>query len=233
MARALVPSRAQAQALILAGQVLVGEQKVDKPGQAVASDAAVRLLVSGQRFASRAGDKLAAALEHFTIAVRDRVALDIGSSTGGFTDCLLQHGARHIYAFDSGTNQMIWRLRTDPRVTLRENTNARYLQAGDIAEPADLLTVDVSFISATLLLPALVTLLRAAAEVVILVKPQFEAGREQVGKGGIVSDEAVQQTAVVKVQAAAVALGLEAAGVMPSPIRGAGGNQEFLAYFRR
>lgn len=232
LARGLAPSRQQAQALILAGQVLVNGQRADKSGQLIPSDAELRLLGEPPRFASRAGEKLAAALDHFAIPVAGRVALDIGSSTGGFTDCLLQAGARHVYAFDSGTNQMIWRLRADPRVTLRENTNARYLRPQDIPEPAELLTVDVSFISVTLLLPVLVKLLAPGADAVILIKPQFEAGCGQVGKGGLVRDEAVRQQAIVRVEAAAAAAGLAPQGVLPSPVLGATGNQEYLLYTR-
>ncbi|MGH9474696.1 MAG: TlyA family RNA methyltransferase [Terriglobales bacterium] len=230
VARGLAQSRQRAQAQILAGNVLVNGQRADKPGHAVAADAELALVGSAPRFASRAGEKLAAALAHFGISVAGRVGLDIGSSTGGFTDCLLQHGVRHVYAFDSGTNQMIWRLRTDPRVTLRENTNARYLQPGDMPEPAGMLTVDVSFISVTLLLPALLPLLAPAADAVILIKPQFEAGRGQVGKGGIIRDAAVREAAVAKVWAAAAAAGLRPADALPSPVFGAGGNQEYLLH---
>ncbi|MGH9413825.1 MAG: TlyA family RNA methyltransferase [Terriglobales bacterium] len=232
LARGLAPSRQKAQALILAGQVLANGQKAEKSGQLVPADADLRLLGQPPRFASRAGEKLAAALDHFAIPVAARAALDIGSSTGGFTDCLLQAGARHVYAFDTGTNQMVWRLRTDPRVTLRENTNARYLRPGDVPEPADVLTVDVSFISATLVLPALVPLLAPDADALILVKPQFEAERGQVGKGGIVRDDAVRQQAIARVQAAGAAAGLRPQGVLPSPVLGAGGNQEYLFYAR-
>ncbi|MGH9486421.1 MAG: TlyA family RNA methyltransferase [Terriglobales bacterium] len=230
VARGLAPSRKQAQALVLAGSILVRGQKADKPGAAVAADAELRVLDGGPRFASRAGEKLAAALAHFAIPVAGRLALDIGSSTGGFTDCLLQAGARHVFAFDSGTNQMIWRLRCDPRVTLRENTNARFLTPADIAAPADLLTADVSFISVTWLLPALVPLLAPRADAVILVKPQFEAGRSQVGKGGIVRDRAAQAAAVGRVEQAAAASGLHPCGVLPSPLLGTRGNQEYLLY---
>lgn len=232
LARGLASSRQQAQALILAGQVLVNGQKAEKSGQWTAPDAELRLLGPPPRFASRAGEKLAAALDHFAIPVAGRVALDIGSSTGGFTDCLLQAGARHVYAFDSGTNQMIWRLRADPRVTLHENTNARYLRPEDMPERAELLTVDVSFISVTLLLPVLVKLLAPGADAVILVKPQFEAGRGQVGKGGLVRDAAVRQQAVARVEVAAAAAGLAPQGVLASPVLGATGNQEYLLYAR-
>ncbi|HET9784178.1 MAG TPA: TlyA family RNA methyltransferase [Terriglobales bacterium] len=230
LARELAPSRQQAQALILAGQILVEEQKLTKPGQMVSADAALRRLGEPPRFASRAGLKLEAALDHFQIDVHGRVALDIGSSTGGFTDCLLQRGAARVHAVDSGSNQMIWRLRTDPRVHLREKTNARYLDPAAIGEPISLLTVDVSFISVTLLLPAIIPLLAPPADIVILVKPQFEAGRAQVGKGGIVRDESIRLAAVERVRSAVTSAGAVVRDVLPSPVLGADGNQEYLLY---
>ncbi|MGN6592844.1 MAG: TlyA family RNA methyltransferase [Terriglobales bacterium] len=230
LARELAPSRQQAQALILAGRILVDEQKLTKPGHMVSADAALRRLGEPPRFASRAGLKLEAALNHFQIDARGRVALDVGSSTGGFTDCLLQRGAARVHAVDSGSNQMIWRLRTDPRVHLLEKTNARHLDPAAIGEPVSLLTVDVSFISVTLLLPALIPLLASPADIVILVKPQFEAGRGQVGKGGIVRDESVRLAAVEKVRAAVLAAGATVRGVLPSPVLGADGNQEYLLH---
>ncbi len=230
LARELAPSRRQAQALILAGQILVDEQKLTKPGQQVNSDAVLRRLGEPPRFASRAGLKLEAALDHFQMDVRGRVALDVGSSTGGFTDCLLQRGAARVHAVDSGTHQMIWRLRSDPRVHLLEKTNARYLQPADIGEPATLLTMDVSFISVTLLLPALLPLLAPTADLVILVKPQFEAGRAQVGKGGIIRDESVRLAAVEKVRSALHSTGASVSAVLPSPVLGADGNQEYLLH---
>ncbi len=228
--RQMAETRSRAQAMILAGEVLVNEQKMDKPGALVASDAALRLLQSPQAFISRGGDKLAAALAAWDLKVTGRVCLDIGSSTGGFTDCLLQAGAVRVHAIDSGTNQMDWRLRQDARVRLRENTNARYLAADALGEAVEFAVCDVSFISVTLILPALAGLLAPAAEAVILVKPQFEAGREQVGKGGIVRDPAVQIAAVDKVSGAARELGLIERGRMPSPRRGARGNQEWLLW---
>ncbi|HVA62792.1 MAG TPA: TlyA family RNA methyltransferase [Terriglobales bacterium] len=232
--RGLAPSREQAQALILAGAILVNGQKATKPGHAVAADAELTRVGEPLRFASRAGLKLEAALDHFHLDAAGRVALDVGSSTGGFTDCLLQRGARRVHAVDSGTNQMIWRLRTDPRVHLLEKTNARFLTARDLklerGEEPDLLTLDVSFISATLLLPTLVKLLRRPAEVVVLVKPQFEAGRAAVGKGGVVRDAAARQAAVERVAQALEGLGARAIATIPSPILGAHGNQEFLLH---
>lgn len=228
--RLLAETRSRAQAMILAGGVLVNEQKMDKPGAMVAPDAALRLIHSPQPFVSRGGDKLAAALAAWHLPVSGRICLDIGSSTGGFTDCLLQAGALRVHAMDSGTNQMDWRLRQDPRVRLRENTNARYVSPDALGEAVEFAVCDVSFISVTLILPALSALLAPAAQVVILVKPQFEAGREQVGKGGIVRDPEVQIAAVDKVSGAARELGLIECGRMPSPQLGARGNQEWLLW---
>ena len=228
VARGLTPSREQAQARILAGEVLVGDQKLTKPGSSVPIGAVIRLLGDAPPFVSRGGLKLAAALDHFQIPVVGRVCLDVGSSTGGFTDCLLQRGALRVYAVDSGSNQLDYRLRTDPRVRLHERTNARYLPPAAFGECVDLVTMDVSFISATLLLPAALAQLNPGAVIVILVKPQFEAGRSQVGKGGIVRDPEVHAACVAKVHAALVAAGGTPLGVLPSPILGGAGNQEFL-----
>jgi 23S rRNA (cytidine1920-2'-O)/16S rRNA (cytidine1409-2'-O)-methyltransferase len=239
--RGLAPSRERAQALILASKVLVNEQKIQKPGASVPADAAVRLLGEDLKYVSRGGLKLEKALEHWQISVQGRVCLDVGASTGGFTDCLLQHGAARVIAIDTGYGQMDLRLRNDPRVRLLERTNARYLRPQDVGAAADFVAVDVSFISATLVLPAV---LRAVAggqwsvaserlvEVVVLVKPQFEAGREQVGKGGIVRDPEAQRAAVEKVQAALRELGWGHAAAIESPILGAEGNREFLLYAR-
>jgi 23S rRNA (cytidine1920-2'-O)/16S rRNA (cytidine1409-2'-O)-methyltransferase len=234
--RGLVPSRERAQALILAGRVLVAEQKVEKPGANVAADAPVRLLGEDLRYVSRGGLKLEAALAHWKIDVRGRVCMDVGASTGGFTDCLLQHGARRVIAVDTGYGQFDARLREDPRVRLVERTNARHLKAGDVGEAVDLVAVDVSFISATLVLPAVV----AAAfsdpgrrrELVVLVKPQFEVGRDKVGKGGIVRDAAAREEAVEKIRSAVLVLGFTDVNDMESPIQGAEGNREFLLYGR-
>jgi 23S rRNA (cytidine1920-2'-O)/16S rRNA (cytidine1409-2'-O)-methyltransferase len=231
--RGLVVSREKAQALILAGQVLAAGQKVQKPGALVPADAELRLLGDTPRYVSRAGGKLEAALDRFAVDVRGAVCLDVGSSTGGFTDCLLQRGALRVHAVDSGTNQMEWRLRNDARVHLREKTNARYLAPADIGEPVDLIVVDVSFISVTLLLPALVPLLRPGGAMLVLVKPQFEAGRAAVGPGGIVRDESARAAAVARVRTAVESFGFARIETMPSPILGAEGNQEFLLYARR
>jgi 23S rRNA (cytidine1920-2'-O)/16S rRNA (cytidine1409-2'-O)-methyltransferase len=224
--RGLAPSRERAQALILAGKVLVNQQKIEKPGAAVAFDAEVRLLGEDQRYVSRGGIKLEAALRHWKIDVGGKVCLDVGASTGGFTDCLLQHGAARVIAVDTGYGQMDARLRTDPRVRLFERTNARYLTDKEIEETS-LVTVDVSFISATLFLPAVIAAAHSS-ELIVLVKPQFEAGREQVGKGGIVRDPRAQVAAVQRVRDAVAELGGSAIDVIESPILGSEGNREYL-----
>jgi 23S rRNA (cytidine1920-2'-O)/16S rRNA (cytidine1409-2'-O)-methyltransferase len=235
--RNLVPSRERARALILAGRVLVNEQKVDKPGAAVASDAAVRLLGEDMPYVSRGGIKLQAALDHWHIDVRGRACLDIGASTGGFTDCLLQRGAAHVTAVDTGFGQIAMKLRNDPRVRLVERTNARFLAPGALAEPGaaslTLLVMDVSFISATLLLGPVFAAAPSLSEAVILVKPQFEAGRANIGKGGIVRDPEVHKFTVEKVAQAVVELGWQVVETIPSPITGAEGNVEFLLYAKR
>ena len=228
--RGLAESRTKAQALILAGQVLINGQKASKAGQAVDMDSRVEVLAA-PRFVSRGGVKLEAALEHFAIAAQDKTCLDIGSSTGGFTDCLLQRGAKRVYAFDAGTNQLDWKLRNDPRVVSREQVNARYLTPADVPEPIDLAVCDVSFISITMILPVLPSLLTPVGEIVILVKPQFEVERSQVGKGGIVRDPLLHQAACLRVEQAVAALGYRSS-VIPSPLPGAEGNQEFLLHAR-
>ena len=233
--RGLVPSRERGQALILAGKVLVNEQKIEKAGTAVDSDAIVRLLEDDLKYASRGGLKLEKALVHWDISVDGLVCLDVGASTGGFTDCLLQHGAARVIAVDTGYGQMDFRLRQDPRVRLLEKTNARYLKREDLGgEPVDFVAMDVSFISAALVLPAVVeaafTSDSPGHKLVVLVKPQFEAGREHVGKGGIVRDEAAQLAAVDKVKATLAQLGAQHLDFIDSPILGAEGNREFLLY---
>lgn len=226
--RGLAESREKARALILAGTVTVDGQKSDKPGHAFPEDCRVEV-AQPMPFVSRGGFKLAAALDHFKIDVRGRVCLDVGASTGGFTDCLLQRGAARVYAIDVGHGQLDWKLRNDPRVTVREGVNARYLQQADFPEKFELAVCDASFISATLLIPAIAPLLAESGEMVILVKPQFEVGREQVGKGGIVRDPELHRAACDKVRAAVLALGLTAS-IIESPILGAEGNREFLLY---
>jgi len=232
--RGLAGSRERAQALILAGRVLVEEQKVEKAGASIDSGANIRLLGEDLKYVSRGGLKLERALEHWNIDVRGRVCLDVGASTGGFTDCLLQRGAAQVVAVDTGYGQMDARLREDPRVRLLEKTNARYLRKEHVGGEVDFAAMDVSFISATLVLPALVEAAfgdaRSGKQIVVLVKPQFEAGRENVGKGGIVRDPEVQAAAVEKVRTKLVGLGCTHTEVVESPITGAEGNREFLLY---
>jgi 23S rRNA (cytidine1920-2'-O)/16S rRNA (cytidine1409-2'-O)-methyltransferase len=235
--RGLAPSRERARALILAGRVLVKEQKIDKPGAAVPADAPLRLLGNDLPYVSRGGLKLAAALEQWAISVTGRACLDVGASTGGFTDCMLQHGAAHVTAVDTGFGQIALKVRDDPRVRLLERTNARLLEPGSLsggsAPDLTFLAMDVSFISATLVLPAVFPAAPALAEAVILVKPQFEAGREHVGKGGIVRDPAAHVLAVDRVAACVRSLGWVVVEIAPSPITGAEGNKEFLLYAKR
>ena len=232
--RGLAPSRERAQAMILAGKVLVDQQKVEKSGTLVEGSASIRLLGEDLRYVSRGGLKFERALQHWSVDVGGRVCMDIGASTGGFTDCLLQHGAARVIAVDTGYGQIDLRLRNDSRVRLLEKTNARYLRHEDLGEAVELVAMDVSFISATLVLPAVV---QAAGEkldgIVVLVKPQFEVGRERVGKGGIVRDLVAQQAAVDKVRTGLSELGWGKSDAIDSPILGAEGNCEFLLYARR
>jgi 23S rRNA (cytidine1920-2'-O)/16S rRNA (cytidine1409-2'-O)-methyltransferase len=238
--RGLVPSRERGQALILAGRVLVNDQKLEKAGASVEEDAVIRVIGDDLPFVSRGGLKLARALEHWHIDVAGKTCLDIGTSTGGFTDCLLQNGAAQVIAVDTGYGQIDAVLRNDPRVRLREKTNARYLTpeqlwANEEPRPIGLIAMDVSFISATLVLPAVVQCARSTSaefEAVVLVKPQFEVGRELVGKGGIVRDPEAQQGAVAKVAAAVESLGGAQLEFIESPILGAEGNREFLLHAR-
>jgi 23S rRNA (cytidine1920-2'-O)/16S rRNA (cytidine1409-2'-O)-methyltransferase len=229
--RSLADSREKAQASIMAGDVLVDGQKASKAGQLVSPDARIELTAQ-QRYVGRGGLKLEGALQHFRIDVTGLVAADFGSSTGGFTDCLLQSGAARVHAIDVGTNQLDWRLRKDPRVVVHEGVNARYMELTDLGEPVDLAVCDVSFISATMILPAMVKVLRDDGRIVILVKPQFEVGKGQVGKGGIVREAALHEGACAKVQASANEFGFQTQ-IMESPIAGAEGNKEFLLYGRR
>jgi 23S rRNA (cytidine1920-2'-O)/16S rRNA (cytidine1409-2'-O)-methyltransferase len=233
--RALAPSRERAQALIIAGKILVNGQKIEKSGASVNADAEIRLLGEDLKYVSRGGLKLEHALAHWKINVTGKVCLDVGASTGGFTDCLLQHGAARVIAVDTGHGQIAFQFRKDPRVRLLEKTNARYLTAEQLGELADTIVMDVSFISATLVLPAVVAAAfpqessaPSGRELIVLVKPQFEAGRENVGKGGIVRDSEIQQQAVEKVRAAVQSLGTISTDVIESPILGAEGNREFL-----
>lgn len=241
--RGLALSRERSRALILAGRVLVSEQKIDKPGATVAADAAIRLLGEDQPYVSRGGLKLAAALAHWQIAVKGRACLDVGASTGGFTDCLLQQGAAQVTAIDTGFGQIAMKLRNDVRVRLMERTNARLLEprslepdmlaAAEGEQEKTLLVMDVSFISATLILPAVFAAASSLVEAVILVKPQFEAGREHVGKGGIVRDPEAHELAIRKVADCVQSLGWQVVETIPSPITGAEGNKEFLLYTKR
>jgi len=236
--RGLVPSRERAQALILAGRVLVKEQKMEKAGATVGEEVAIRILGDEVPYVSRGGVKLARALEHWHIDVAGKMCLDVGASTGGFTDCLLQAGAARVIAVDTGYGQMDAQLRTDPRVRLLEKTNARYLTpeqlwGSDPPQPIGVVAMDVSFISATIVLPAVVRCVGAASpqwELVVLVKPQFEVGRGQVGKGGIVRDAGAQLIAAAKVASAVEGLGGATIQAIESPILGAEGNREFLLH---
>jgi len=241
--KGIVPSRERARALILAGRVLVAEQKVNKPGVAFPEDAVVRLLGQDLRYVSRGGLKLEAALVHWKVEVEGRACLDIGTSTGGFTDCLLQHGASHVSCVDTGFGQIAMSLRMDPRVRLYERTNARLLTPGFLSPIAiagattkettpalTLLVVDVSFISATLVLPAVLAAATTITEAVVLVKPQFEAGREYVGKGGIVRDPDAHRLAIERVTECLAAHGGHSIAVIDSPITGMEGNREFLLH---
>jgi 23S rRNA (cytidine1920-2'-O)/16S rRNA (cytidine1409-2'-O)-methyltransferase len=226
LSRNLVESREKAQALILSGQVTVNGQKAEKPGHSVAETARIEIS-EPLKYVSRGGLKLEAALAQFNVDPTGKVCLDVGTSTGGFTDCLLQHGALRVHAVDTGAGQIDWKLRTDPRVILHEKLNARYLTESDIGEPIQLMVCDVSFISVTLLIPVLAPLLVPAGDWIILVKPQFEVGRELVGKGGIVRDPAAHQAACDKVSAALAIVGFTSR-LTDSPILGAEGNREFL-----
>ncbi len=235
--RGLVPSRERAQALILAGKVLVNEQKVVKSGASVESGVNIRLLGHDLKYVSRGGLKLEHALEHWRIDVTGLACMDVGASTGGFTDCLLQHGAARVIAIDTGYGQMDFQLRQDSRVRLLEKTNARYLTHEMVGQYVPFVAMDVSFISATLVLPAVVASAFPTSEVriapcrlVVLVKPQFEAGREEVGKGGIVRDEKAHRDAVTRVRQCVSQLAAKKTDTTESPITGAEGNREFLLY---
>jgi len=235
--RGLAASRERAQALVLAGKVLVDDQKTEKAGAQVSAECVIRLLGEDLKFVSRGGVKLARALDHWNIAIAEKICLDVGASTGGFTDCLLQRGAKRVIAVDTGYGQMDFKLRQDERVRLLEKTNARYLKPEDVGAAVDFIAMDVSFISATLVLPAVTAAAfprspdqRKGLKIVVLVKPQFEAGREHVGKGGIVRDEAAQLASVEKVKSALKSLGAVETETVESPILGAEGNREFLLY---
>lgn len=232
--RGLADSRTKAQALVMAGAVLVDEQLVRKPSELFDQNRNIRIKDDAtSRYVGRGGIKLEAALGEFKIDVNGILCLDIGASTGGFTDCLLQHGARRVVAIDVGHNQLDWKIRNDPRVEVREGVNARYLKPSDFDEQFDVATIDVSFISLTKVLPAIKLLVTDSGRIVALIKPQFEVGKGEIGKGGIVKDPAQHQRVVLEINAAAESLSLKTAGVIESPIKGADGNVEFLALYLR
>lgn len=234
--RGLAESRTKAQAMVMAGIVLVNEQRVEKSSEVIPANAEIRIKGAddpASRYVGRGGLKLEAALREFEIDAAGLTCLDIGSSTGGFTDCLLQQGARQVVSVDVGHNQIDWRLRTDPRVEVREGVNARYLKPSDFQIQFDLIVMDVSFISATKILPAIVPLLKAEGRLILLIKPQFEVGRGEVGKGGIVRDPEKHARVLEEVNQAAKELGLAVRNVMESPLRGADGNLEFLALYEK
>jgi len=231
--RGLAPSRTKAQAMVMAGVVLVNDLRVEKPSQTFESDSNIRIKgdTPDSRYVGRGGLKLERALYAFNIDPQGLTCLDIGSSTGGFTDCLLQHGAAHVTAVDSGTNQLDWRLRSDPRVDVRENTNARELMREEFFLPFDLAVMDVSFISVKKILPVLMPLLIENGRIIVLIKPQFEVGKGEVGKGGVVRDPEKHDRVVREVNEFARAIGMTPAGLIESPIYGAEGNKEFLALY--
>ena len=234
VAKGLADSRTKAQAMVMAGVVLVDDQRVDKPSDQFLPDASIRIKDAdnpASKYVGRGGLKLEAALSRFHIDVNGLTCLDVGASTGGFTDCLLQNGSTRVFAIDVGHNQIDWRLRNDPRVEVREGVNARYLQPEDFPTKFDLIVVDVSFISVTKVLPVLVPLMNSGGKLIALIKPQFEVGRGEVGSGGIVRDAAQRERVVREVIEFAEALGLSSEGRMESPIHGAEGNVEFLALF--
>lgn len=234
--RGFADSRTKAQALVMAGVVLVDNQRASKPSDLISSNAEIRVKNSedpASRYVGRGGLKIEAALREFSISVSGIICLDVGASTGGFTDCLLQQGAQKVVAVDVGHNQIDWRLRRDPRVEVREGVNARYLTPEDFVEKFELIVVDVSFISVSKVLPALVPLMTVGGHMVVLIKPQFEVGRGEVGRGGIVRDTEKHERVVEEVKDAAMKLGLQALRVIESPIRGAEGNSEFLALFQK
>ncbi len=231
--RGLVPSRERARALIMAGQVVVNDHAIDKAGAMVSLDAAIRLKGEDIPFVSRGGLKLAKALEHFAVNVSGLVCIDVGASTGGFTDCLLQQGAAKVYAVDVGYGQLAWKLRTDQRVVNLEKTNIRYLEPDRLGDVPQMAVIDASFISLDKVLPNTLRLIAPDAEIVALIKPQFEVGRGEVGKGGVVRDEKKHEAVVEAVRETAISLALEVCGVVESPIQGPKGNREFLIHLRK
>lgn len=231
----LAESRTKAQAMVMAGVVLVDEKRVDKSSELFASEAEIRIKGDSpeNKYVGRGGLKLEAALTSFAIDMTGFICIDIGSSTGGFTDCLLQHGAERVVAIDVGTNQLVWALRTDPRVEVRENTNARDLKLEDFDTEFDLAVMDVSFISVTKIMPAIIPILKPTGKLIVLIKPQFEVGRGEVGKGGIVREPEKHERVVAEINEFAISLNLRVKGLIESPILGAEGNKEFLALYER
>ena len=228
--RALAKSREKAQALILAGDVLVDGKKITKAGTQVPGDADIEITGKDIPYVSRGGVKLEAALEAFDVDVTDSICLDIGASTGGFTDCLLQHGARHVTAVDVGYGQLDWSLRNDPRVAVIERTNIRHLDAAALPHPVDLACIDVSFISLKIVVPVVSKLIKQTGQIICLIKPQFEVGKGLVGKGGVVRDPALHEAVIKDLTEAFEGLNLQVLGVISSPILGPKGNQEFLMH---
>jgi 23S rRNA (cytidine1920-2'-O)/16S rRNA (cytidine1409-2'-O)-methyltransferase len=233
--RGLADSRSKAQALVMSGVVLVDEKRVEKSSESFLEDAKIRIKnqTDETRYVGRGGLKLERALEHFYIRPSGYFCLDVGASTGGFTDCLLQNGAKKVVAVDVGTNQLVWKLRIDERVEARENINARYLKPEDFAEKFDLIVMDVSFISATKIIPALVPLLGASGKIIVLIKPQFEVGKGEVGKGGIVKEPEKHRRVITEINVFAEKIGLKIGGIIESPITGADGNKEFLGLYEK
>lgn len=231
--RGLAESRQKAQAVIMAGHVFVAGQRVDKPGTAVLSDAPIEVRGHALPYVSRGGLKLEKAMKTFPITLTDKICADIGASTGGFTDCMLQNGARKVYSVDVGYGRLDWKLRSDPRVVCMERTNARYLTPEQIPDPLDFASIDVSFISLKLIFPALYGLLRQGGEIACLIKPQFEAGREKVGKKGVVRDPAVHQEVLEHFLTHAKENHFTVLGITYSPIRGPEGNIEYLGYLKK
>ena len=228
--RGLVESRERGQSIIIAGQVLVNGQKVEKSGSLVLADADIRVLGEQMPYVSRGGLKLEKALHEFKVDVKEKTCLDVGASTGGFTDCLLQHGAKKVYSVDVGYGQMAWKIRQDPRVVVIERTNIREMDAALIPEKIDIVVIDVSFISLEKVLPSVLRFLNSGAGIIALIKPQFEVGKEQVGKGGIVRDEAAQEASKDRIVAFVSERGFEVKGVIRSPITGRDGNVEYLMH---
>ncbi len=228
--RGLYESRAKAQAAVMAGQVLVDEQKIDKPGTQINGEAAIRIVGEKIPYVSRGGLKLAKALEAFSLVLEGKIVVDVGASTGGFTDCALQNGAAKVYAIDVGYGQLAWKLRSDERVINMERTNVRYLEEDSLPEKADVITIDVAFISLDKILPAVRKIMKNDAIVVALIKPQFEAGRENIGKKGVVKDSSVHEQVIEKVVSFAAAEGFGIAGLDFSPAKGPEGNIEYLLY---